>query len=192
MKPLFALPSTFFPTHVFFGGFVDVARRSPCLVASVHVESSGLALSVAMPRGTDGMHDLVRAHVPPPGQPGALPLLSPEGTLFSSSFYFDPAELWKQRAVLLPGEVLKQLEAGDKQSELPLQGTRVSQYLEMVGVRHRIVVARQDNSGYSVKSEAHYPAFAWVLETVARPKRSKRRSTSRSPAPRFWRACNSR
>lgn len=164
VKTVFELPSTFFPSHVFFGGLVDVMRRSPCLVASVHSESGGLALSLCMPRGTNGMHDLVRAHVPPPGQPGALPLLSPEGTLFSSSFYLDPAEFWKQRAVLLPGELLKQFEAGDKQSELPLQGIRFSQLLEFVGTRHRIVVARQDNSGYSFSSDTHYPAFAWVLE----------------------------
>jgi hypothetical protein len=164
VKTLFDLPSTFFPTHLFFGGLVDVARRSPCVVASIHPEQGGLALSVRMPRGTDGMHDLVRAHVPPPGQPGALPLLCPEGTLFSSSFYLDLAEFWKQRAVLLPAELLKQFEAGDERSETILQGTRFSQFLELAGTRHRIVVARQDKTGYSFQSDTHYPAAAWVLE----------------------------
>lgn len=164
VKTLFELPSTFFPTHVFFGGLVDMARRSPCVVASIHPELGGLALSVRMPRGTNGMHDLVRAHVPPPGEPGALPLLCPEGTLFCSSFYLDPAEFWKQRAVLLPAELLKQFNAGDERSETILQGTRFSQFLELAGTRHRIVVARQENTGYSFQSDTHYPAFAWVME----------------------------
>jgi hypothetical protein len=164
VKTLFELPSAFFPTHVFFGGLVDVARRSPCVVASIHTEHGGMALSVRMPRGTNGMHALVRAHVPPPSQPGALPLLCPDGTLFSSSFYLDPAEFWKQRAVLLPAELLKQFEAGDVRSKTILQGTRFSQFLELVGTRHRIVIARQDKTGYSFQSDTHYPAFAWVLE----------------------------
>ncbi|HEX3999804.1 MAG TPA: DUF3352 domain-containing protein [Pirellulales bacterium] len=164
VKTLFQLPSTFFPEHVLFGGFLDVARRSPCLVASIRPESGGLALAVQLPRGTDGMHELVRAHVPPPGQPGALPLLCPEGTLYSTSFYLDLGEFWKQRTVLLPAELVKQFEAGDKRSEAILQGTRFSQFLEFSGTRHRFVVARQENTGYSFQSDTHYPAFAWVME----------------------------
>ena len=132
-KNLAELPSNFFPPHVILGGFLDVLRRSPWAVAAIHPDGLGLALSVRMPRGTNGMHDIVRAHVPPPGQPGALPLLTPEGTLFSSSFYLDLSEFWKQRAVLFPADQLKQFEAGDKRTGSALQGTRISQFLEYAG-----------------------------------------------------------
>ncbi len=161
------LPTNFFPPFGTAGGLIDVLRRSPWAIAAIHSDGLGLALSVRMPRGTNGMHDIVKAHVPPPGQPGALPLLTPEGTLFTTSFYLDLAEFWKQRAVLLPADQLKQFEAGDKRSESILQGTRFSQFLEYAGARHRVVVARQENTGYSYQGDSHYPAFGWVFERRA-------------------------
>ena len=164
LKPLFTLPSNFFPTHVLFGGAVDAFRRAPFVVAAVHPELGGMALSVRLPCGTNGMHDLVRAHVPPPGQGGALPLLMPSGTLFSSSFYLDLAAFWDQRTALLPPDQLKQAEENDKKSGFVLQGTRFSEFLKYAGTRHRIVVAQQSDTGYSFQPENHYPAFGWVME----------------------------
>jgi hypothetical protein len=164
LKPLFTLPSNFFPTHVLFGGAVDALRRAPFVVAAIHPELGGLALSVRLPCGTSGMHDLVRAHVPPPGQAGALPLLMPSGTLFSTSFYLDLAAFWDQRAALLPPDQLKQAEENDKKSGFVLQGTRFSEFLKYAGTRHRIVVAQQSDTGYRVQPETHYPAFGWVME----------------------------
>jgi hypothetical protein len=74
------------------------------------------------------------------------------------------ASLWKQRAVLLPADQLKRVEEFDKSSKVILYGTQFSQFLEYAGARQRVVVAQQEDKGYSVKPENRQPAFALVLE----------------------------
>jgi hypothetical protein len=164
LKPLFTLPANFFPFHVLFGGLLDSLRRSPFFVASVREDRGTATLSLRLPGGTNGMHDLVRAHVPPEKQLGTQPLLAPPGTLFSASYYLDVASFWKQRAVLLPADQLKRVEEFDKSSKVILYGTQFSQFLEYAGARQRFVVAEQEDKGYSVKPENRQPAFALVLE----------------------------
>jgi hypothetical protein len=164
LKPIFALPANFFPFHIAFGGLIDSLRRSPFIVAALREENGGGTLSVRLPGGTNGMHDLVRAHVPPSDQPWALPLLEPEGVLYSASYYLDLASFWKQRALLLPADQLKQIEEGNQKTKVFLAGTEFSKFLEYTGARQRFVVARQNDNGYSVKPSARQPAFALVLE----------------------------
>ena len=164
LKPIFALPANFFPFHIAFGGLIDSLRRSPFVVAALREENGGGTLSVRLPGGTNGMHDLVRAHVPPSDQPWALPLLEPEGVLYSASYYLDLASFWKQRAVLLPADQLKQIEDGNQKTKVFLAGTEFNKFLEYAGPRTRFVVARQNENAYSVKPTARQPAFALVLE----------------------------
>jgi hypothetical protein len=164
LKPLFTLPSNFFPTHVLFGGLVDSLRRSAFVVAALHQESDGLDLSLRLPSGANGMNDLVHAHVPTAGDPAALPLLMANDAIYSSSVYLDLGAFWRQRATLLPKDQLKQIEEGDKKSRVVLQGTRFSQFLEYLGARHRAVVVPQRDTGYTFHPETKYPAFGLVLE----------------------------
>ena len=82
LKPLFALPANFFPFQVLFGGLLDSLRRSPYLVVAVEAGDGGATLSLRLPGGTKGMRDWRRAHAPPAGEPGACPLLEPEGVLY--------------------------------------------------------------------------------------------------------------
>ncbi|HEV2969353.1 MAG TPA: hypothetical protein VGY55_05125 [Pirellulales bacterium] len=164
LQPLFTLPANFFPIHVAFGGLIDSLRRSPFLVAAVREDHGTATLSLRLPGGSAGMHDLVRGHVPPDRQPGAQPLLAPAGTLYSASYYLDVASFWKQRAVLLPKDQLKRIEEFDKNSKLILYGTQFSQFLEYAGARQRFVVAQQEEKGYSIKPEDRQPAFALVLQ----------------------------
>lgn len=164
LKPIFALPANFFPFHVLFGGLIDSLRRSPYVVAAITADASGGMLNIRLPAGTNGMHDLVHAHVPPSGERWAAPLLEPEGVLYSASYYLDMAEFWKQRAVLLPADQLKQIEEGNKKSAVFLAGNQFSKFLEMEGPRQRFVVARQKENGYAMKPNASQPAFALVTE----------------------------
>ena len=72
------------------------------------------------------------------------------------------AEFWKQRAVLLPADQLKQIEEGNEKSAVFLAGNQFSKFLEMEGPRQRFVVARQKENGYAMKPNASQPAFALV------------------------------
>jgi hypothetical protein len=164
LKPIFALPANFFPFHVAFGGLIDSLRRSPYLVTAIKADVGGGTLSLRLPAGTSGMHELVHAHVPRSADRWAAPLLEPDGVLYSASYYLDLAEFWKQRAVLLPADQLKQIEDGNKKSAVFLAGNQFSKFLEMEGPRQRFVVARQKVTGYSMKPNAQQPAFALVTE----------------------------
>jgi hypothetical protein len=164
LKPIFALPANFSPFQVTFGGLIDSLRRSSCLVVALREDNGTATLSLRLPGGTKGMHDLVHAHVPPENQVGALPLLSPEGVLYSVSYYLDLGWFWKQRAVLLPPDQLKQIEQFDKTSKGILYGTAVSQFLELSGTRQRFVAVWQQDRGYAFKAQAYQPAYALVLE----------------------------
>ena len=61
LKPLFALPANFFPFQVTFGGLLDSLRRSPFLVVTFREEGGTATVSLRLPGGTKGMHELVRA-----------------------------------------------------------------------------------------------------------------------------------
>ncbi len=159
-----SLPSNFFPLHMVFGGLFDVLRRSPYLMAALHKEPGHVELSFRFPRGTEGMHSMVLAHVPTAGQIAALPLLEPEGALLSTSAYLDPAQFWNQRKELLPSDQLKQAEAGNVKSSSVLYGTQFSKFLEMAGARHRVVIARQNETGYKTVPKSPVPAGAVVVE----------------------------
>jgi hypothetical protein len=164
LKPIFALPANFFPFQVTFGGLLDSLRRSPFLVIAFREEGGTGTLSLRLPGGTKGMHEMVRAHLPPEDQVGALPLLSPEGVLYSVSYYLDLGWFWKQRSVLLPPDQLKQAEAFDKTSKGFLYGTAFSQLLELSGAHQRFVVVKQQDRGYSIKAPSYQPAYALILE----------------------------
>jgi hypothetical protein len=150
---------------VLFGGFIDSLKRSPYLVLTLRQEAGGLALGQRMPSGTNGMQDFVHVHVPPEGQPGALPLLEPEGVLYSTSYYLDLPTLWKDRTILLPPDQLKQLNAGEEKSAAVLYGKKAGWFFEHLGARQRIIVAHKLNSDYKTMPKQAVPAFALVMQS---------------------------
>ncbi len=165
LKPLLALPSSFFPPQLLFGGFIDALKRSPYLVATLRQEGGDLKLGVRLPSGTSGMHEFVHVHVPPDGQPGALPLLEPEGVLYSTSYYLDLPTLWRERSTLLPADQLKGLNDFEGKSASILYGKPIGWFFDHAGARQRIVVARQTNTGYKITPKQAIPAFAIVMQS---------------------------
>lgn len=163
---LFKLPAEVetAPFFVLFGGWLDVARRSPFLTAALAQDKDSYLLSIRMPKGTEGMHEGVRGHVPPEGRNGALPLLEPKGVIHSSSYYLDLRAVWEARDKLLTEAGLKALEQLDKQSGTFLLGASVSKLLGHVGERQRLVVARQFETGYDAVPQTPLPGFALVVE----------------------------
>src|SRR5205814_10424284 len=83
--PLSPTRSPPFPYTTLFRS-LDAARRSPYLTLELCNDEKGPGLNLRMPRGREGMHVVSTAHAHPVGQPGALPLLEPKGTLYTTSF----------------------------------------------------------------------------------------------------------
>jgi hypothetical protein len=159
------------------GPFLDLARRSPFVCAGIYPRERGFALSLRMPRGREGMPAELSALLPPDGAPGSRPLLTPQGALYSSSYFMDLGKLWDNRAKLLKEQDLKKVEEFDKNSGRFLAGTRMSRLLTEAGPYQRIVVGHPAGSGYQTKSPQYIPAFAWVLEMREPESFSKRAET---------------
>jgi hypothetical protein len=159
------------------GPFFDIAERSPFACAGLYPRERGFALSFRMPRGRNGMPPELSALLPPAGEPGSRPLLTPPGVLYSSSYSLDLGKLWENRAKLLNEQQLKKLEEFDKNSGRFLAGTRMSQLLTEAGPYQRFVATHQAQSGYKGKPEQVIPAFALVLEMRQPETFSKRAET---------------
>jgi hypothetical protein len=164
LKPLFEQPNNQPALTVLFGGWLDVARRSPSLCAGFYRDPDGFLTTVRLPRGREGMPGELAAHVPPADSTGVLPLLEPKGVLYSSSYFLDVSKLWEHRAKLLNPKQLKDLEEFNKNSGRFLAGTRLSELLTQAGARQRIVVVNQHKPGYKKTPEQRFPAFAFVVE----------------------------
>jgi hypothetical protein len=163
-KEIFTLPSNQPQFFIPFGGWIDIIRRSPFLCAGVYQQGDEFKLTLRMPAGRDGMPAVLEAHAPPPGQPGALPLLEPRGVLFSSSYYLDGARFWEFRKQLFNEQQLKGVNDFDKNSGRFLVGNRFSQLLAQVGPHQRFVAANQHQTGYNAQPTQRIPAFALVVD----------------------------
>jgi hypothetical protein len=163
-KDVFMLPRNNAAATAVFGGWLDVAGRSPYLCAGLHAKPDGFVTTVRMPRGRAGMAEAMAVHVPPLDQPGCRPLLEPRGVLLSSSFFLDVGKFWEDRAKLFTPEQVKTFEEGDKRTAVALAGNRLSSLLTQVGVHHRFVVVHQDKPGYQKTPRQSIPAFALVVE----------------------------
>jgi hypothetical protein len=163
-KPLFEQPNNQPILTVLFGGWLDVARRSPSLCAGFYHQKGSFLTTVRMPRGREGMPVALAAHLPPPDFTGVLPLLEPKGVLYSTSYFLDVSKFWEHRAQLLNPKQLKDLEEFDRNSARFLAGSQLSKLLAQTGARQRIVVSNQAKSGYKKAPGQPIPSFAHVVE----------------------------
>jgi Protein of unknown function (DUF3352) len=163
-KDAFKLPRENAALTVLFGGYLDVAGRSPFACAGLYPEKDGFVTTVRLPRGRDGLPPPLAAHVPPAGEPGSRPLLKPKGVMFSSSYYVDAAKFWEERQKLFGDAQAKAFEDFDKNSGAFLAGTPFSKLLTQAGTYQRVVVAHQAKPGYQITPKVAIPAFAFVVE----------------------------
>lgn len=147
-----------------FGGYLDLLGRSPFLAAGLLCEGQDFVVAVRMPKGRRGMGPDHLLHVPPAGSPGSRPLLEPKDVLFSTSFYFDAANFWRERDQLFPEKVAKAIEKNDKDTPKFLANLRISQLLPLAGPYLRFVAAAQPATAYRNASGQPIPAFALVSE----------------------------
>jgi hypothetical protein len=144
-KEVFAQPRNEPAFTVAFGGWLDMARRSPFLCGGLYRDERGFRATLQMPAGRQGMPEEITVHVPPSDEAGALPLLEPNGVVVSSSYYLDLSKFWSERAKLFNAQQVKALEEFEKKSGPFLLGNRLGKLLAQAGTHHRFVVT--DNSG---------------------------------------------
>jgi hypothetical protein len=159
---------------VLFGGLLDVARRSPFVCAGLNATDDGIALTLQMPRGRQGMPPELAVHVPPPGQEAAPSLLEPRNVIFSSSFYLDIAAFFAERTKLFNARQVKAMEEFDKKSAGVLVGTPFSKLAAMAGPHQRVVVVSQNASVYKTAPALRLPAFA-VVNRMREPEKFGKR-----------------
>jgi hypothetical protein len=153
------------PTQtVLFGGYLDIAGRSPYLAAGLAREGDDVLLTVRMPKGRNGMGPDALLHLPPAGASNSRPVLEPKGVLFSTSFFLDVGRIWNDRDKLFPEKVAKSIEQADKQTNPFLAGLRISKILPQIGGYHRVVVASPSTATYKTAEGIPIPAFAVVSE----------------------------
>jgi Protein of unknown function (DUF3352) len=163
VKEFYAVPRDLAQTLI-FGAIVDVLGRTPFFCVGLCQEKDDLVLTVRAPRGSEGMGAIKSVFLPPAGQPGCRPALTPKGVLYTDSFYLDPAPLWTDRAKLFSDQVAKQFEETDKNSGRFLSGLSLNKLLTEAGPYHRLVVAEAPTTAYKTTPKQHIPAFALVSE----------------------------
>jgi hypothetical protein len=147
-KDVFAQPRNDPNLTVAFGGWLDVARRSPFLCAALYKEGERVVTTVRMPSGRDGMPAELATHIPPTDADTALPLLQPKGVLFSTSYYLDIGKFWECRDKLFNETIAKAFEDADKKAAPFLAGNKMSTMLTQTGPHQRLVAVYQPQTGY--------------------------------------------
>jgi hypothetical protein len=164
----------------FVGAWIDTARRSPFLCASLSQEGRGFLATVRLPRGLDGMKESAAIYLPPAPE-AAPPLLAPKDVQFSTTYYLDLGRFWKNRDQVLTPEVLKQLEKFEKNSGRFLGGVKLGTLLSQAGAYQRFVQTVQKGStvykrkpkqplggAFALVQEMRDPAFAKSMDTILR------------------------
>lgn len=163
-KELFESPRNNIILTALFAGYLDMARRSDFLTAGLYFRDEQFRLTIRMPAGRDDMAKDVELHLARDSKDGGtLPLLKPKGYLLSHSFYLDIHAIFRHREAILPVDIAKGLDEGEKQLSRFLLGTTLPKYISQHGVHHRIVVAQPEKvPGLKKGPKQELPSFAFV------------------------------
>jgi hypothetical protein len=180
-KEVFAKPRNDVNLTVLFGGWLEVASKSPFLCAALVREHTGLRVTVRMPCGREGTPPELAAHIPPANEPGTLPLVEPHGVLYSTSLYLDISKFWEYRTKLFNEKQIKSFEEFDKKAAPFLVGNRPSKLFHQLGTHVRFFTAFRPPASYDKVApqplslfaygavlDMRDPAFGKNLETLLR------------------------
>src|SRR5207253_425003 len=105
------LPTSNFIPAVVAGGYFDLLRRGDFVAASLVRDDKSLELKVRATAGTEGMAPAAVGFFAAEQGQAPLPLLRPEGALYSATWFRDFARIWETRGCLLNPEQVKNLES---------------------------------------------------------------------------------
>ena len=124
-KQFFAAQQKDFLGNLVIGSSVNALSRASFVTAGWYMNQDGFQLNVRVPAKRAELPKQYALHVPmTPNVPGSLPLLKPEGVVYSQSFYLDLATSWKERNALFSKEVVEGIEKGVKDISKVLPGLR--------------------------------------------------------------------
>lgn len=154
-----------------FGGWFDAVRNCEAIDVALGVTSRALDVNVSLPNGSGSEFQEsagLEGFFAPVDGSGIAPLLKPEGTIYSSSWYRDYKTLWSNREHSVTAEVRQRVEDADALTKTQFSqfGVQVplSELLSTLGPSFRSVIARQDDSPYQVELKERFPAGAVVIQ----------------------------
>lgn len=163
-KEVFAQPRNNFLLTFFFAGWIDTVRRSPFVTLALTESEDGYDFSVHLPAGRNNRGGDVVLHVPEGDDiPASLPLLEPQGVIFSHSYYQDLGAMWTQRTRIFNANTVKDFENNEKQTSQFTLGTSLEKLLTQTGPYHRFVVVQPEKANYEKEPVVRLPTFAQVV-----------------------------
>ena len=128
--------------NMVIGSSVNALSRAEFVAAGWYQNETGFQLQVRVPAKRAELPKQYALHVPMTvGVPGSLPLLKPDGVVYSQSFYLDLATSWKERKALFSNDVVQGIEKGVRDISKLLPGASMDQLLLMSGPHHRFVAS---------------------------------------------------
>ena len=144
------------------GGTIDALRRAEFIAFSLEQPTDGYTLRVRIPAKRAELDPAMALHAPFDGGVGSLPLLQPNGVIYSQSFYLDLGYFWKERRTVIRGDNVKDLEKAEADISKVLPGATFGKLLQMSGPYHRIVSAYTGEKLYSITPGQLIPPTAYV------------------------------
>ncbi|MCZ2340178.1 MAG: hypothetical protein LC104_00095 [Bacteroidales bacterium] len=149
--------------NLLFGSTADALRRSEYLALGLSPTPTGYAVELKLPAARADLPVGSTLHVPQEPKPGSLPLLMPNGVLYSQSFYLDFGELWRKREQIINPQQRKQVEKGLADASRFVPNTSLPEMLETSGPYHRFVVVNRPEKLYATEAGLPIPAMAYVM-----------------------------
>ncbi|MBY0227972.1 MAG: hypothetical protein K2W96_01695 [Gemmataceae bacterium] len=160
-KELYAEPRDNFLSTLFFGGYLSVFGRAPCVAAALVPGKDGFTATLRVPVGRKDMGADKHLHAPEAAIPS---LLEPEGVLYSLSWAYDFAALWHERDKLFNPAQAKGLADSDKNPVLALAGAKPGTLLQAAGAAHRFVIVHRSRADSRKQPATLLPSFVFVTQ----------------------------
>jgi hypothetical protein len=148
---------------VLLGGYLDLFRRADFAAAGIFVSGPAHELKIRVPVGTDGAYAGLRGYFASETTESAPRLLRPTGTILTTGWFRDYKKLWDARSELVNPEIVAQLEAANTKAQSEGAKVGLADLVQMLGPHFRFVVARPQETVYTIKLEERLPAFALVV-----------------------------
>ena len=144
------------------GGTIDAVRRADFVAAGLSRTADGFAVTTRLPAKRADLLPELGFHLPAGDAPGSLPLLEPPGVVYSQSFCLDLGRMWADRAKVINGQQIKDIEKGVKEASRFLPGTSLGKLFEQSGPYHRVVVVARGENPYPGEPVTPFPPVAVV------------------------------
>ncbi len=147
-----------------FADWVEALRRSPWLSAGLTWTEKRLGAELTLPTPAGGYSDALKRFLPAKGK-GARTPIAVKGSIASVALWRDLSSLWEVRSELFTPQVVQGFAQLDTFAGTFFGGRDFGTgVLGALGADWRLIVARQDDSGFDPMPSDKLPAFALVAD----------------------------